>query len=173
MDRGDGQPYSESFLAHAARAFFLNGGQRLYVSRVFAPRDPGGGAPADFGLASLPLAFGAGDAATWRARWPGALRQRVLTVRPVRKRNGAVQHPTFGTQATGLTRGAVVEIVEPPVPPATLPGDQDDLVPANLAVVDLDDTVVDANGRPQQVFRGAAARSPPPPPRSSRRWCCG
>src|SRR5688572_27129761 len=26
------------YLAHAARAFFANGGKRLYVSRVFAPR---------------------------------------------------------------------------------------------------------------------------------------
>src|SRR4051812_26181730 len=27
------------YLAHAARAFFLNGGRRLYVSRVFVPDD--------------------------------------------------------------------------------------------------------------------------------------
>src|SRR5688500_4762192 len=27
-----------SFLAHAARAFFDNGGKRLYISRVFTPR---------------------------------------------------------------------------------------------------------------------------------------
>ncbi len=33
---------------HAARAFFLNGGQRLYVSRVFMPHD----ATADLGVAS-------------------------------------------------------------------------------------------------------------------------
>src|SRR6476661_6822951 len=26
------------YTAHAARAFFLNGGQRLYISRVFVPR---------------------------------------------------------------------------------------------------------------------------------------
>src|SRR5690349_13988856 len=57
VDRGDGQPTSEVYLAHAARAFFLNGGKRLYVSRVFAPRDPGGGGAPDFGLASLSLAF--------------------------------------------------------------------------------------------------------------------
>src|SRR6185295_18806300 len=31
------------YLAHAARAFFNNGGKRLYVSRVFTPRDAGGG----------------------------------------------------------------------------------------------------------------------------------
>ena len=27
-----------SYVAHAARAFFMNGGTRLYISRVFAPR---------------------------------------------------------------------------------------------------------------------------------------
>src|SRR5215217_7543059 len=34
IDRGDGIPSSENYLAHAARAFFLNGGTRLYISRV-------------------------------------------------------------------------------------------------------------------------------------------
>ncbi|MDH3755306.1 MAG: phage tail sheath family protein, partial [Acidimicrobiia bacterium] len=57
LDRGDGQPRSESYVAHAARAFFLNGGKRLYVSRVFAPIDPGGGAALDWGIARLPLPF--------------------------------------------------------------------------------------------------------------------
>ena len=36
VDRGDGIPVSEGYLAHAARAFFLNGGTRLYVARVFS-----------------------------------------------------------------------------------------------------------------------------------------
>src|SRR5690606_22181673 len=69
IDRGDGQP-SESYLAHAARAFFLNGGKRLYVARVFVPNDPGGGAPVDWGIARSSIPFGAGDNATWRGRWP-------------------------------------------------------------------------------------------------------
>jgi phage tail sheath protein FI len=149
VDRGDGQPTSESYLAHATRAFFLNGGHRLYVSRVFAPRPGGGGGPDDVGLARLPVAFGAGDNATWRARWPGAYGNALLKVRAVRKRNSAFQHPTFGTQAAGLTRGAVVEVTEPP---ATPPTDGSDLVPASLAVVDVDPAVVDTSGRPQQVF---------------------
>lgn len=150
VDRGDGQPTSESYLAHAARAFFLNGGKRLYVSRVFAPSGPTD-AP-DWGLAALLLAFGAGDNATWRARWPGFYGNALLTVRAVRKRNSAFQHETFGTQATGLTRGAVVEINEPPTFPAVLPADQADLVLDSLAVVDIDETVVDVSGRPKQVF---------------------
>jgi phage tail sheath protein FI len=150
VDRGDGQPTNESYLAHAARVFFLNGGRRLYVSRVFAPGgeedDP------DVGLAALEVTFGTDDDATWRARWPGSYGNALLKVRPVRKRNSAVQHPTFGTQAAGLTRGTVIEVTEPPDVP---PGDQDDLDPASLGVVDIDDTVVDTNGKPQQVFLDA------------------
>ena len=40
------------YLAHAARAFFMNGGQRLYVSRVFAPLGPAD-PPVDFGVANM------------------------------------------------------------------------------------------------------------------------
>src|SRR6185312_14827083 len=55
----DGSPARESYLAHAARAFFLNGGRRLYVSRVFAPTgtDPN----LDWGVARLALPFGTND----------------------------------------------------------------------------------------------------------------
>ncbi|MFC4065956.1 phage tail sheath family protein [Actinoplanes subglobosus] len=148
VDRGDGQPFSEAYLAHAARAFFLNGGRRLYVSRVFTPEAN------NLGLAALPIAFGTGDTATWRARWPGAYGNALLTVRPVRKRNCAFQHPDFGPQATGLSRGAVVEIAEPPVAPATLPRDQDDLTAGTLAVITVDDTVIDGSGRAKQSFTG-------------------
>src|SRR5215217_2891101 len=56
------------YMAHSARAFFMNGGKRLYVSRVFTPVN----AVTDTGVASRFLAF-AGTTATWRARWPGAL----------------------------------------------------------------------------------------------------
>jgi len=146
----DGSPSRESYLAHAARAFFLNGGRRLYVSRVFAPTgtDPN----LDHGLARLALPFGVSDVATWRARWPGQYGNTLITVRAVRKRNCAFQHPSFGTQATALTRGAVVEITEPP----TIPPDGDaDLVPGALAVVDEDPTVRDSSGRARQVFRNS------------------
>jgi hypothetical protein len=152
IDRGDGQRTSEAYLAHAARAFFLNGGRRLYVSRVFAPRNPGAGAPPDFGVASLSLAFGTigtTDTAFWRARWPGSYGNALLRVRPVRRRNCAFIHKPFGPQAAGLTRGAVVEITEPLAEPLA---DQADLVPTRLAVVDVNPNVVDTNGRPRQTF---------------------
>lgn len=159
VDRGDGQPTSESYLAHAARAFFLNGGKRLYVSRVFTPLDPGGGAPLEWGIARLNIPFGAGDSAVWRGRWPGAYGNVLLTVRAVRRNNVAYQHnpssgPAFGTQARGLTRGAVVEIT-----PATgtAPSPTDDLgaADADLAVIDVDEGTVDINGLSRQEFLDA------------------
>src|SRR5215218_5778494 len=53
-----------NYLGHAARAYFLNGGKRLYVSRVFAP--PAG---AD-GVARHTFTVD-GQNAAWAARWPG------------------------------------------------------------------------------------------------------
>src|SRR5205085_9621214 len=61
----DGRP---CFLAHAARAFFMNGGKRLYVSRVFSPKTTGGN-PGGVASSSIPVA---GTTATWKARWPGS-----------------------------------------------------------------------------------------------------
>jgi uncharacterized protein len=156
VDRGDGQPTSESYVAHAARAFFLNGGKRLYVSRVFAPReDPNNVLPDDFGLASLLLPFGVGDVVAWRARWPGAYGNVLLKVRPVRKGNGAYLHqppsgPQFGTQIRGVTRGAVVEIT---APGGTPPAATDDVAAGALAVVDIDPTTIDSAGNPLQILR--------------------
>ncbi len=151
IDRGDGSP-SECYTAHAARAFFLNGGKRLYVSRVF--QEIGGG---DTGLARLPLPFGAGDSATWSARWPGAYGNASVTVRAQRKGNVAYDHgpptppsgPAFGIQAKGLSHGAVVEIT-----PAggTIPGATDDLSPGLMAVVSVDPTSTDINGLAEQSF---------------------
>jgi phage tail sheath protein FI len=65
-----GQGMQPCYVAHAARAFFDNGGKRLYVSRVFLPRGP---APADMGVASFPVSVVGPPVtgATWTARWPG------------------------------------------------------------------------------------------------------
>ncbi|MEO1057472.1 MAG: phage tail sheath family protein, partial [Actinomycetota bacterium] len=153
IDRGDGQATSNSYVAHAVRAFFLNGGKRVYVSRTFQPSDPGDGSE-DWGISSLPLPFGATDSATWRGRWPGAFGNVLLKVRAIRKGNVAFDHtqpsgPVFGTQARGLTRGAVVEIT---APGGTPPLAGDDLVAGSLAVVAVDETVTDIAGLAQQTF---------------------
>lgn len=120
------------YLAHAARAFFNNGGKRLYVSRVFVPRgiDP----LVDWGVAKLPITVD-GTTATWGARWPGSLGDVWIDTQVLRSKNVAYPHPAFGVQAQRAKAGAVVEIV-PPVPDP--PKGNDLPVLANLAVVELD-----------------------------------
>jgi phage tail sheath protein FI len=135
-----------SFTAHAARAFFDNGGRRLYVSRVFVARET---APEtfDYGVANRSVAVGA-DTATWRARWPGACGNALVETRVVRSKNIAYPHSTFGVQARRAKAGAVVEILAPPPPNTPLPSGDDPLTAANLAIVQ-----VAADGR--QTFVGS------------------
>lgn len=137
------------YLAHAARAFFANGGQRLYVSRVFVPTETAPGPPPTFdhGVASRSVAVG-GAAATWRARWPGAAGNVHVEVRAIRSGNVAFTHPVFGIQAKRAKAGAVVEVVPPA--PAALPGNLAPLAAGNLAVVRIA-----LDGR-QQFLRGGA-----------------
>ena len=134
----------ESYVGHAARAFFLNGGSRLYVSRVFATGTGGDG------LARLDRTVVAADPIEWVARWPGRHGNVVLVVRPVRKGNSAYDHPDFATvQVRGVRRGAVVEVTGPGTDP---PAAGTDVVAGNLRVIDLDPTATDAAGQPRQVF---------------------
>jgi phage tail sheath protein FI len=136
-----------SYVAHAARAFFMNGGTRLYVSRVFAPRG------ADWGVASMPIAV-SGTTVTWRARWPGEIGNAWVRVQVLRSKNAAVSDPAkFGgaVQVTGARLGSIVEIV----PAAPAPDGDDPLTLANLAQISIDPV----DGR--QIFnRGGAAFLP-------------
>src|SRR5262249_36536119 len=87
---GDEQP---CYVAHAARAFFMNGAQGLYSSRVFFPR--GADEPFDWGIASRAIVV-SGTTATWRARWPGRYGNVVVEARAVRTKNVAYKSDTFG-----------------------------------------------------------------------------
>lgn len=116
------------YLGHAARAFFINGGKRLYVSRVFS-------AGSDSGVASaLVTVTGASDAdpAEWTARWPGRMGNVAVTTLVRRSRDLAHEHTGFGVQARRVTQGAVVEIV---AAGAGDPGDHAVEALANLGVV--------------------------------------
>ena len=107
----EGGPPRPAYLAHAARAFFDNGGRRLYVSRVFQP-GPGGGD----GVARLAVPVEGGATATWRAAWPGRSGNLRLQVAARRSRNVAFETRIGGlklVQARGAGRGAVVEISSP------------------------------------------------------------
>jgi phage tail sheath protein FI len=108
-------------LALAARAFFANGGRRLYVSRVFAFSLTTGANPAideaaNFAALQVP-ATGNTALARWRARWPGEFgRQIKITVALRRSRNVLV-----GGRLVGVQPGAAVETgaANAPVPPNT------------------------------------------------------
>jgi uncharacterized protein len=118
-----------SFLAHAARAFFENGGQRLYVSRVYDD----GGAP-NHGVAVLPVPV-SDIVATWTARWPGEFGNVLLETRITRGGNVAVNDPVFGVQGRSAKAGAVVEVL----PGGTaIPQKNAPLNLANLRVVQVD-----------------------------------
>ncbi|AHH99479.1 phage tail sheath family protein [Kutzneria albida] len=97
-----GLPDDTNYLAHAARAFFANGGHRLYVQRVF-PFDPA----ADPSKYFAKLALGSPKPlATWHARWPGAAGGSI-TVRVQARRSRNV---LIGSVLRGVAPGAAVEV---------------------------------------------------------------
>ncbi len=130
---GDADPGEErlSYLAHAARSFFDNGGKRLYVSRVFAQR---GG---DNGIASRVIPV-SDLTTTWKARWPGKMGNVRVETEVVRSRNlarvegGAVIVP----QARA---GMVVEVIPNLDGAANLPDGNDPLDLEQLRVVQVDE----------------------------------
>ncbi|APV49316.1 phage tail protein [Betaproteobacteria bacterium GR16-43] len=144
-----------NYLAHAVRAFFTNGGRRVYISRVFS--DPATAA-AHAARVDVPTSNGT---ATWHARWPGAFGNVLVDTRVVRSKNLAfkwdadpndiLHRDTWGVQVKRATEGTVVELVRPvpPVAPAVLPKGNDPLNEANLYVVKRDN-----NGR--QTFVNSA-----------------
>jgi uncharacterized protein len=157
-----GAPVAEDhlcFMAHAARAFFDNGGKRLYVSRVFVPRP--GGPPADLGIANAVVSVVGPPVtrATWNARWPGAAGNVLVETRVVRSGNLAFQfvapdpRAAWGPQAKSVKPGAVVEILPLPPPPPAPPliAGNDPPALATLAVVEIA-----ADGRQTFVGVGGA-----------------
>jgi len=138
-----------SYTAHAARAFFMNGGTRLYISRVFSPRTTGGNP--DWGVATCPIAV-SGTTATWTARWPGAYGNAWVETQVLRSKNAAFVSSQFGgiVQVNGARNGAIVEVITSGTPPTGNAA----LTLANLAQVSIA-----ADG--SQVFnRGGAAFAP-------------
>jgi len=155
IDIDGGRP---AYLAHAARAFFMNGGKRLYVSRVFGPSGPAD-PPNDYGVARKQINVSAGGSvATWRARWPGSFGNVFVETQLVRTKNVAfafsadpsdpLHKETWGMQIKGGREGTVVEIYDPGTPPDDLPKGNEPVDPNRLAVV-----TVSASKR-QRFMRG-------------------
>lgn len=151
-----------AYLAHAARAFFNNGGRRLYVSRVFTPT---AGNDVTDHIAALPVVTTLGSA-RWVARWPGEDGNVLVDTQVVRSKNLAFEYTldpndilakhTWGLQAKSVKHGAVVELTpggtDMPVGNATLSA-------ANLRVVSVDkdgrQTFIDSTGNPAAVPAGS------------------
>ncbi|ODS25058.1 phage tail protein [Candidatus Endobugula sertula] len=125
------------YLAHSARAFFENGGKRLYVSRVVVPR-AGTGASA-WGVASRNIPV-SDTTASWIARWPGALGNVYVETTVVRSKNIAYSHDTFGVQAQRAKAGEIVEWVAGAATDSTIsvPDGNDPLNPLTLLIVEVD-----------------------------------
>jgi phage tail sheath protein FI len=133
-----------NYLAHAARAFFLNGGRRLYVSRVFQARENDD----KYGRAQLSIAMPAGASLMWRARWPGAYGNVWIVTQVVRSKNIAYVDKDSVVQVNRARKGAVVEIYSAapvpqprdndPTPPPAHPPEQAPAPVPQLAQVDLD-----------------------------------
>ena len=143
-----------NFLAHAVRAFFANGGKRLYVARAFNGNAAGATSGMDVATSN--------GTARWNARWPGRAGDVLVNVRPVRSKNIAIkyaadpddilQRSTWGVQVQRARAGAVVELIHPkPADPKLLPKQSGPLAEALLFVV-----TVDANGR-QSFVNSAGA----------------
>ena len=100
------------YLAYAARAFFLNGGQRLYVSRVYKATD--GDATLGVASVSVPIPTPTASTATWRARWPGSMGDVAVTTSITRC---ARCRPTTTDRCPSPTwpgTGSIVEVVARP-----------------------------------------------------------
>jgi phage tail sheath protein FI len=121
-----------ALLAQSVRAFFENGGQRLYVARIHRPAVGADHMP-DHGVAGAAL-FPArpGKRAHWRARWPGSLGNAVLEARFLRGPDLAFTDPWRGVQAVDARPGMLVEVT---ARDAILPLDGEPIGRGSLAVV--------------------------------------
>lgn len=138
------------YLAHAARAFFLNGGSRLYVSRIYhAPADD------DNGVASAAVAIPSPtpSVAHFRARWPGAYGGVLVTVAAFRGGDVGTHKGTTAQVSGVVGSGTILEIVPPP--PAAQPGLTTPLNIANLRILTLHDDGT-------QTFADSAGNNAPP-----------
>jgi hypothetical protein len=138
------------YLAHAARAFFLNGGSLLYVSRIYSPLsadDPG------IASAPVPIATQPASVANFRARWPGNYGNALVTVSAVRGGDAGIHTGTTATVSGVAGNGTILEIVPPP--PAVQPGTNTPLNPDNLVIV-----TIAADGTQTFTDRTGAAKQP-------------
>jgi uncharacterized protein len=144
----DADPQITNYMAHAVKAFFDNGGARLYVARTFTPRSSPGGSD---GYARSRVLIGAGqgedDQVQFVARQPGSGLNCTLH---------AVLRPSKASKVTldSAPLGAVVRTGgSTPAKPAFLPGN-----PPPFTFKDGDQLVLTLPGGEQTItFQGSSA----------------
>jgi hypothetical protein len=150
LDHGEDEP-RPNFLAHAVRAFFEEGGRRLYVARIVGA----GAAHAETEPGSLPGAVGL------RARFPGVAGNMRVTFTPLRGSNVYRTDPITGErEMQGLREGDVVVVSDP----GSLPDERvfrgyyqvarqgDDLVLENASGTEFDTAAEDPDSTWVQVL---------------------
>lgn len=167
-----------NYLAFAARAFFGNGGRRLYVSRVFPfSLDAAGAIDLAANFATLPIPVvpaqvpPAPAVATWRARWPGVAGSEFsVKVSLQRSKNILITPSPGGAPKPGTLQGlrqdSVVELFSgaAPIPPGTDPKTGAPNAPAagQLRIVGID-------GQGRQTLVDPATGTPVPVPSDGTR----
>ncbi|MEQ1545840.1 phage tail sheath subtilisin-like domain-containing protein [Methyloglobulus sp.] len=128
------------FVAHAARAFFENGGKRLYISRVISKITAPGQAQHSVSVSDI--------SATWKARWPGEYGNVFVETRIVRSGNVAIKDSVFGIQVRSGKPGAVVEVLAAgiEIPKANSPLDITKLRVIKVDPVTNKQTFIDSTG---------------------------
>jgi uncharacterized protein len=100
---------TRNYLAYAARAFFGNGGRRLYVARVFPfAVDANNAVDVAANFAALPV--GTPAVATWRARWPGGAGQEISVKVAFERSKSVLAQGPAGLRLVGVSPGAAVEL---------------------------------------------------------------
>jgi phage tail sheath protein FI len=134
------------YLAHAARAYFLNGGRRLYVARV---HDPGPNRPVTLAESRITVSAPKPsptpadpnrqlpDQVRFVSRWPGVDGNLTVRVTAVRGGDVGLHDPARPPASGAASHGTIMEVVPPeivdgnPVRPGT-PAQNDPLRLANL-----------------------------------------
>jgi hypothetical protein len=102
---------TDNYLAHGARAFFSNGGQRLYVARTYKSSgngaDKNSGRASDVAWATLSTSSSIPDSLTLWARWPGSYGDLTVTFTAHIGQNLLAAVPHDPTNPTGPSDPAV------------------------------------------------------------------
>ena len=132
----DSDTETPNYLAFAARAFFDNGGRRLYVSRVFPfTRDANDDIDPAQNFASRPVGAGANPLATWRARWPGEAGKEIqVKVGFARSKNILT-----GGRLVGVGPGAAIELLPAANTPDPVDAQRKPVPPAAIRIFDRDE----------------------------------